>query len=118
MRAEKAWVRAYRALEHGFAKNVCKEAKNLVFPPGIVLCANDFVELQEARHRADYDPRAQFSLAEELSWVARAEAAIRELRAELRRDRKAFAVTSCSRNAIEASQSLPVSTQDVIWNSA
>jgi uncharacterized protein (UPF0332 family) len=92
MRAEKAWVHAYRALEHGFAKNACKEAKNLGFPPGIAVCANDFVELQEARHRADYDPAARFSRAEALGWVARAEAAIRELRAEPRRDRKAFAV--------------------------
>jgi uncharacterized protein (UPF0332 family) len=91
-RADRAWVQVYRALEHGFAKNACKEARNLGFPVQIIDCANEFIDLQEVRHAADYDPEARFSRAEALDWVARAEAAIAKLRMTVRRDRKAFAV--------------------------
>jgi uncharacterized protein (UPF0332 family) len=91
-RADKAWVHVYRGLEHGFAKNASKEVPKLGFPDGILSCANEFIELQEVRHKADYDPRATFTRAEALEWVARAEAAIASLRAAPRRDRRAFAV--------------------------
>ncbi len=91
-RADKAWVHTYRALDHGFAKNACKEAKNIGFPPGIATCANEFVALQEVRHKADYDPEARFTRAGALDWVARAEAAIAGLHASPRADRRAFAV--------------------------
>lgn len=91
-RSDKAWAHAYRGLEHGFAKNACKEIYKLGFPIGITDCASEFIELQEVRHSADYDPQARFTRAETLQWAARAEAAIAELRAAPRRDRKAFAV--------------------------
>jgi hypothetical protein len=91
-RSDKAWAHTYRGLEHGFAKNACKEVPKLGFPIGITGFAREFIELQEVRHNADYDPRARFSRAEALQWAARAEAAIAELRAAPRRDRKAFAV--------------------------
>jgi hypothetical protein len=55
-------------------------------------CARAFVELQEIRHKADYDPRAAFTRAEALEWVNKAEVAIARLRAAPRGDRKAFAV--------------------------
>jgi len=55
------------------------------------LC-NDFVELQEVRHKADYDPSARFTRAEAMDWAKRAESAIARFRTASRRDRKAFAV--------------------------
>jgi hypothetical protein len=79
-------------LDHGFAKNACREARNLSFPLEIKGCANEFVVLQEVRHKADYDPTARFTRTEALDWVSRAESAIVKLRAASRRDRKAFAV--------------------------
>lgn len=91
-RPSQEWAHVYRALDHGFAKNACREARNLGFPPEIRACANELVELQEARHKADYDPAARFTRADALDWVNRAEAAIVSLRAGSRRDRKAFAV--------------------------
>lgn len=91
-RPDKAWTHVYRALNHGFAKNACREAANLTFPPEIIECAKEFIELQEVRHKADYDPRARFTRAEVLDWVSRAEAAIAKVQAAPRRDRKAFAV--------------------------
>ncbi len=91
-RAGRAWSHTYRGLEHSFAKTACKEVRKLGFPAGIASCASEFIALQEARHSADYDPRARFMRAEALAWVVRAEAAITSLRAARRQERKAFAV--------------------------
>jgi hypothetical protein len=54
--------------------------------------ASEFIELQDLRHSADYDPRVRFTRAEALQWAACAEAAIAGFRGVPRRDRKAFAV--------------------------
>jgi uncharacterized protein (UPF0332 family) len=91
-RADRAWVHAYRGLDHGFAKNACKEVPKLGFAHSIAICASEFIALQEVRHSADYDPRARFTRADALQWAARADAAITTLRVAPRRDRKAFAV--------------------------
>ena len=91
-RADRAWSHVYRGLEHGFAKNACREISKLGFPVGIMCCASEFIELQDMRHSADYDPRVRFTRAETLQWAARAEAAIAGFRTAPRRDRKAFAV--------------------------
>lgn len=90
MQASAAWVHVYRALDHGFARNACREVQNL--PGSIIDCADEFIELQEVRHKADYDPGVRFTRAEALDWASRAEAAIATLRAAPRPDRKAFAV--------------------------
>jgi uncharacterized protein (UPF0332 family) len=92
VRSGPAWVQVYRALDHGFARNACREAKNAGFSPGLVACAVEFVELQEARHDADYDPSVRFSRADALDWIVRAETAIAVLHASPRAERKAFAV--------------------------
>jgi uncharacterized protein (UPF0332 family) len=91
-RLSRAWSLVYRALDHGFAKNACREVQNSDFPSDIRACASEFVELQEARHKADYDPAARFTRADALDWANRAEVAIAKLRAALRRERKVFAI--------------------------
>jgi uncharacterized protein (UPF0332 family) len=91
-RPDKAWAHAYRALEHGVAKTACEQVRNLGFPTPIKSCADTFVELQRARHDADYDPKHRVLRAEALSWVTRAEQAIKDLRSAARKDRRAFAV--------------------------
>ena len=91
-RVRNAWAQTYRALDHGFAKNACNEAKNLGFPPGLIACAASFVRLQETRHKADYDPDARFTRALALEWVNIAEAAIKDLHGTSRDDRRAFAI--------------------------
>jgi hypothetical protein len=55
--------------KHGFAMPVgrCPSPAS----HGIAYCANEFVELQEARHNADYDPTAKLTRADALQWVAR-----------------------------------------------
>jgi hypothetical protein len=53
-----AWGQVFRALEHGFAKNACLQARNLGLPAAIIAFADAFTALQEQRHQADYDPSA------------------------------------------------------------
>jgi hypothetical protein len=52
-----AWVRVYRALEHGFAKNALSQTNIQALGPAAKAFSAAFVELQEKRHTADYDPR-------------------------------------------------------------
>ena len=87
-----AWAQAYRALEHGFAKNACKQVRALGFSAEIVQCADDFTRLQEMRHKADYDPDERYSLVDALFAIWLAEAAIAALRSADRSQRRAFSV--------------------------
>lgn len=91
-RADKAWSQAYRALDHGLSKTACSQFRGLGFPPGLCSCGDAFVQLQQARHDADYDPNHKVNRAGALAMIALAEAAIAELAASTRRDRKALAV--------------------------
>lgn len=91
-RARKAWSQVYRSLEHGFAKNACKQAASLGFPPDLRDVADAFIRLQESRHKADYDPDERLDLVDVLFAIWLAENAIAQLRKAERRDRRAFAV--------------------------
>lgn len=88
----KAWTQTYRALDHGAAKQACGQLRTLGFPPNLCDCGETFVQLQEARHKADYDPHHRVTRTEALAAIQAAEAAIKGLVASDRRDRKAFAV--------------------------
>jgi len=91
-RGSSTWGQVYRALEHGFAKNACSQAKNLSLPASIIAFADTFTALQEQRHQADYDPTARFSRAEVIDLINSAETAIRSLRSATRTERRDFAV--------------------------
>jgi uncharacterized protein (UPF0332 family) len=89
---DKAWAQAYRALEHGAAKNACKEVRNLGFPTELAVVAELFISLQEKRHSADYDPMLTLSRADAMEWISLATTAIEALSKADRGHRKAFAV--------------------------
>jgi uncharacterized protein (UPF0332 family) len=91
-RADKAWTQTYRALDHSAAKKACGQLRTLGFPPELCECGDMFVQLQQARHDADYDPDHRVSRAEALNAIQSAATAIQKLAASSRRDRKAFAV--------------------------
>ena len=56
-----AWHQVYRALEHGRARNACLHKQAMKrFPPEIQDFADVFVDLQKARHQADYAPEGQY----------------------------------------------------------
>ena len=72
------WTRAYRAVDHGAAKERLLQYRPVASPAvrnfGLV-----FSTLQENRHSADYDPSARFYRANAVSLIDRAEDAIQVL---------------------------------------
>ena len=92
-RSRPAWRQVYRALEHGFAKNSCRNQTIIKrFPKDIEDFANTFVSLQEKRHLADYDPFSQFTKLEVNSDIAATRDAIERFKSVPIKDRRAFAV--------------------------
>jgi hypothetical protein len=76
--------RASRAFSHGEARSVCEQfartgIKDLTadpLEPALMEIAATFVELQEARHRADYDLAETFDRFQVVSYVDKAKGAI------------------------------------------
>lgn len=89
-KSKHAWAQVYRALDHGAAKNACKDGLIQKFPKPIEDFANLFVQMQSKRHSADYDPAARFAKSEVIQDIASVEAAIKAFRAESVKDRRAF----------------------------
>lgn len=89
-RRKDAWTQVYRALDHGVARNACKDGLIQRFPRSIEDFANLFVQMQSKRHAADYDPSARFAKSGVLQDIASVEAAIRAFRTESARERRAF----------------------------
>ncbi|MGJ0557608.1 hypothetical protein [Methylocystis sp.] len=85
-----------RAFSHGDMKNVCLQFGGVSgrspqklqallsaqLAPGLVAVARAFVDLQEARHAADYDVSTDFNRADALSLIQKVEAAFSAWRGE------------------------------------
>ena len=106
---ERAWLQAYRALNHGEARNRCKlivdakrkqrnstndvRDKDMNFPSEVVAFADKFTSLQKTRHEADYDPQLPPYRREDIiGFVEMADKVRRDLRRVAPKHRKAFAV--------------------------
>ena len=96
-RSKPAWRQTYRGLEHGRVKSACRKVGTMKkFPPAIREFGDFFVEMQEIRHSADYDPYAEFE--EPLTkffvdrFINRAEQTIKGFNAAPKKDRKAFSI--------------------------
>ena len=88
-----AWRQAYRALDHGYARRRCEQARGHTrFSTPIQNLAGHFVLLQTRRHRADYDPGATFYQPEVLVTLAQIDEIIADFRAAPAPERRAFAV--------------------------
>ncbi len=85
-----AWTQTYRALDHGFVRGQISRGLT-AFAPEIQDFGDAFVALQEKRHRADYDPDAEFSRSDAVFLIDRAEVSIRGFEATEPTQRKAFA---------------------------
>jgi len=95
-RTERAWAQAYRALNHGAAKNACKRCVEKLgqgagFPPDIIHFADFFVTMQQERHDADYNPLKRYSRQEVLALISSAQIAIGNFENADNRHKKAFA---------------------------
>ena len=98
-RSAPAWRQAYRAVEHGFARNQC-EKRHVVsrFPAEIQDFAALFKSLQEKRNAADYDPFSRFSKTDADTMIDTAELAISRFRRSSIKDRRAFAAWTTMKN--------------------
>ena len=85
-----AWAQTYRALEHGFASRQINRGLS-DFALEIQDFGAAFVAIQDERHKADYDPNAEFNRSETLSLINRAESAITAFINADPTERKAFA---------------------------
>lgn len=91
-RSNPAWQQVYRSVDHGFARNQCRNAAVMRrFPAEIAHFATVFVEFQEQRHAADYDPAARFRRSQTLLDLSRAESALAAFQRTPLKDRRAFA---------------------------
>jgi hypothetical protein len=92
-RSAPAWNQVYRALEHGMAKNACKDQGMMKkFPKGIEDFGNMFVTMQAKRHKADYDPHGVFYKSAVIQDISATENAIAAFRSAPTADKRAFAV--------------------------
>lgn len=90
-RPNKAWVEVYRGLGHGTCLDACKRASDIEFPDDLKDFADAFVQLQEARHSADYDPMIRLSKEDARLFISLADRSIASLKCCSTTDRKAFA---------------------------
>ena len=71
-----SWRRVYRSLEHGRAKSELQRSDVRSLDVGIARIASAFVQLQEERHKADYDPAFTLRRRTDVEqWILLAEAA-------------------------------------------
>lgn len=79
-RNSEAWRRIYRGLGHGHAKGQFNDPKVKAIDPRIARIGSAFVQLQQARHQADYDPLPQLHRRSDVvPLIAMAEAAFVDL---------------------------------------
>ena len=92
-RSQPAWEQTYRALEHGHAKNQCRNRAVMSrFSPAIRDFGKQFVIMQRLRHYADYAPTTAFARARVIQYVDETERIITQFNNEPAGDRRAFAI--------------------------
>ena len=92
-RSHAAWRQVYRSLEHGHARNQCKNKTVMEkFPEGIQSFGRAFVEMQRQRHSADYDPDPKLLRTDVKQLIDKTAKAITEFNKTTPADRKAFAI--------------------------
>lgn len=92
-RSSDAWLRVYRALDHGTANRRCHDQTEIgKLPPEIQNFAAWFSEMQQRRHLADYAPDANFDREEAAHLITETEDAIRRFENVPPQHRRAFAV--------------------------
>ncbi len=94
--ARHAWDRIYRGLEHGLAKEQLQQDQQL-FSPATRHFGRAFGQLQDVRRLADYDHFQTFTTGQAITWIDRAEEAIRGFMRVSVDERTAVAVQSLIR---------------------
>ena len=90
----RAFTQAYRYVDHGLAKSKCEQVVTgkLGFPRRIVYFAETFIDLQQARIEADYNPLAKFDAKSVLNLIENAESALASFDQDSPEAQRAFAI--------------------------
>ena len=86
-----AWIRVYRRLEHGNAREQLRRNRHNLSAQARTF-ADLFIDLQNERHNADYNPLAIFTLQTAATWLNSTEAAIADFLQTTTGERAAIAV--------------------------
>ena len=87
-----AWHQVYRAFDHRPMRKACESAAMKRFPPEIREFARVFIDMQNKRHKADYDPSSHFAELDVLADIDNVERVIRAFNSAPEKDRRAFAI--------------------------
>lgn len=88
-----SWQQAYRALEHGHARNQCNDRPGMgIFSAEIQVFGYNFVYMQAQRQQADYSPSATFSRGRVIQLIDETENAVTAFKNASTADRRAFAI--------------------------
>lgn len=91
-RSKSAWRQVYRALQHGFACDQCRNRSVIQkFPLPVLQFAAQFVTMQVKRNEADYDPYAKLYKSAVKTDIAASNAAIKAFAGAKAKDKRAFA---------------------------
>ena len=88
-----AWERVYRRLDHGRAQNNLRAALNLLSQRGVNF-ARAFIDLQDRRQEAAYNPNPQVVPSDALNIIARAQTAISDFAQLTQEERRLLAAQS------------------------
>ena len=92
-RGRPPWQQAYRALEHGHARNQCDDIAVMNgFPAEIREFGRRFVSMQRQRQLADYSPSETYSRAWVMQLIDETETVIAAFETASSGDRRAFAL--------------------------
>lgn len=80
-RNDSAWLLFYRALDHGKARDRCRQlAADPNLDAGLAVFATAFMDLQVQRHSCDYDPGYRIARTQAVQAIAMAQRAIESMR--------------------------------------
>ena len=88
-----AWERVYRRLDHGRAQNNLRGVLSQLSQSGENF-ARTFIDLQDRRQEADYDPNASITRTRTLNIIARADTAIGDFAQLTQEERRLLAAQS------------------------
>lgn len=88
-----AWERVYRRLDHGRAQNNLRAVLNQLSPNGENF-ARTFIDLQNLRQEADYNPNAPIARSDTVNIIAQAQAAISDFARLTQEERRLLAAQS------------------------
>ena len=91
-----AWIRIYRRLDHSHTREQLRQNRHN-FSSDTRTFADLFLDLQNERHNADYNPQATFTPQTATIWLSKTQAAITDFLRTSQRERTSIAILTLIR---------------------